>query len=77
VAEPLPPPGVDRDALYDAIVAVLGEEKGQAWLEWHETTWPRWARLGWRALEKAHEKCAAAQNGARVTSGLNPPRYPL
>ncbi|WP_156402130.1 hypothetical protein [Caulobacter sp. Root1472] len=60
MAEPLPPAGVDQAALYAAIVAVLGEKLGSAWLEWHETAWPRWARQGWRRLEVPHRDCPPA-----------------
>ena len=59
MAEPLPPKGVDQDALYAAILAALGPTLGQAYLEWHETTWPGWARTVARRLEVGHRKCPA------------------
>jgi hypothetical protein len=56
-AEPLPPEGVDQAALYGAVLAALGPTVGQAYLEWHETAWPSWARRGWRRLEVSHRDC--------------------
>jgi len=60
-AEPLPPEGVNADALYAAILAALGVEKGTAWLQWHESDWPRWGRGGWRRLEKGQKNCSPAK----------------
>lgn len=57
VAEPLPPEGVDQDDLYKAILAALGPKLGQSYLEWHESTWPSWARNVARRLEVGHRDC--------------------
>lgn len=56
-AEPLPPAGVDRDALYAGMIAALGP-KAEAWLQWQEAEWPAWARRGWRRLDEAHRACS-------------------
>jgi hypothetical protein len=48
---------VDQDALYGAILAVLGPKVGVAYLEWHETAWPGWARRTARRLEVPHRAC--------------------
>lgn len=49
--EPAPPSGVGVRALRQALVAALGEERGDAMFQWMTIQMPEWGREGWRRTE--------------------------
>ena len=68
-AEPLPPEGVDEDALTAAIAGALGE-RAEAFLAWFEAEWPAWARRTALRLEQTQNWCVSRQ----TTQLQSPPR---
>ena len=57
-AEPLPPQGVDRDALDQALAAALGADLAADLVQWRDVDWPAWARRGWLRLQQARADCS-------------------
>lgn len=56
--EPLPPRGVDSEALYGWLLSTYGEEPAKAFWRWLTVAWPGWARDGWTRLDAARASCA-------------------
>lgn len=59
--EPLPPEGVDLNALQRGIMQALPEEAALAWLQWQQATYPAWARMLAERLDGAQRACEAAR----------------